>query len=358
MGAAELMSLKNEQAELKRYIEIILSATERARDLNSKLLTFSRKTKMTSTPIAVNPIVDDAIGLLRHSIDKRIELSADHVDSDSHIIGDPSEFHSALINLGINARDALPEGGEIIFRVKRITLDQYIHDSLNRELKPGDYISISVIDNGVGIPADLHESIFEPFFTTKDVGKGTGLGLAAVYGTIRQHRGGIQLTSVVGEGTTVELLVPAITVTEPVTEQSRQLQRMTNQDKTILIIDDEEMIRAMASSMLEELGYKTLIANSGVKALDLLSEQADQIDGILLDYTMPDHTGEEVFIEIKRHYPNLKVVMGSGFVGEQTMDRLQSYGLEYFLAKPYNMSQLKEIFDTALKGSIQQSKDQ
>ena len=112
MGAAELMSLKNEQAELSRYIDIILSATERARDLNTKLLSFSRKTKMTSTPIAINPIIDDAIALLRHSIDKRISLTVEHEYEEAHIIGDPSELHSALINLGINARDAMPEDGK------------------------------------------------------------------------------------------------------------------------------------------------------------------------------------------------------------------------------------------------------
>lgn len=122
-----------------------------------------------------------------------------------------------------------------------------------------------------------------------------------------------------------------------------------HKDKTILIIDDEEMIRTMASNMLEEIGYKTVTADSGIRALQMLSDINEEVDGVLLDYTMPDYTGEEVFIEIKRHYPGLTVVMGSGFVGEQTMERLQSYGLEYFQAKPYNMSQLRDIFETALK---------
>ena len=348
MGATELLTRKNKQANLDEYLKIILTATERARDLNSKLLSFARKSKMTSTPVSVPSLINDAVALLTHSIGSHIKISTRLSDEDLFVIGDPSEIHSAIINLGVNAKDAMPDGGTIVLTCEKIYLTQSDCQSINANLIPNYYVKITVSDTGMGIPEAIQEQIYDPFFTTKPDGEGTGLGLAAIYGTVQNHKGAILVDSTVGVGTTFTLYLPSVAIANAVVKENNVVGPVSPKDKTILIIDDEDMIRVLASELLGELGYRSILANGGTEGLSILKQRHEEIDCVLLDFTMPEITGEKVFFIINEIYPEMKVIMGSGFIGQETMERLQASGLKYFLDKPYNMSQLKSIMERVL----------
>ena len=349
MGATELLTRKNKQANLDEYLKIILTATERARDLNSKLLSFARKSKMTSTPVSVPSLINDAVSLLKHSIGSHIKISTRLCDEDIFVIGDPSEIHSAIINLGVNAKDAMPDGGTIVLTCEKIYLTQSDCQLINANLIPNYYVKITVTDTGMGIPEAIQEHIYDPFFTTKPDGEGTGLGLAAIYGTVQNHKGAILVDSTEGIGTTFTLYLPSVAIANAVKKETGTVGPIAPKDKTILIIDDEDMIRVLASELLGELGYKSVLADGGTEGLNILKQRHEEIDCVLLDFTMPEITGEKVFFIINEIYPDMKVIMGSGFIGQETMERLQASGLKYFLDKPYNMSQLKAIMERVLR---------
>ncbi len=349
LGATELMIRKNKQTDLDEYLKIVLNATERARDLNSKLLSFARKSKMTSTPVSVPALMQDAIALLKHSIGTHINVVTNLADEDIFVIGDPSEIHSAIINLGINSKDAMPDGGTIILNCEKVYLNQSDCLLIDAKLEPNYYVKITVSDTGMGIPKAIQDKIYDPFFTTKADGEGTGLGLAAIYGTVQNHKGAILMESTEGMGTTFSIYLPSVPIASAGSKKEMALDPIESKDKTILIIDDEEMIRILASELLAELGYKCILASGGTEGLKLLKEHQDEVDCVLLDFTMPEITGEKVFFIIHELYPELKVIMGSGFIGQETMERLQASGLKYFLDKPYNMSQLKSMLERVLR---------
>lgn len=214
-------------------------------------------------------------------------------------------------------------------------------------IEAGEYVAIVVQDTGMGISEELHDRIFEPFFTTKEVGKGTGLGLAAVFGAVRQHKGAIALDTTIDQGTTFTLYLPAHSGDERPLPSERHEQPISEDKKCILIIDDEEFIRETAGLMLRELGYQVYACDGGKAGLEFLKSHHQRIDGILLDYTMPDMTGEQVFGRIRLAYPNIRVVLGSGFVGEKTFAKLQEVGLEHRIRKPYGLTEIDAVFKKA-----------
>ncbi|MGB3225572.1 MAG: ATP-binding protein [Desulforhopalus sp.] len=346
-GASELLeiTLVGKEKELK-FISMIKNATERAAGLTEKLLAYSRKGKLLSTAVDLHVIIKDAIAILERSIDKRINIQTDLKAKQYMVIGDPSQLQSGILNICVNARDAMPDGGDI--HISTVDIEFNEDDCrMDPKFTPGKYIKVSIEDSGTGIPAELQSKIFEPFFTTKEIGKGTGLGLAAVYGMVKEHHGNIQLYSEPGKGTVFHVFFPTSEAAVPrATQQNERVVRGTG---TILVVDDEDIIRATALLLLENLGYIVLLAQNGKEAVDIYRSKVDEIDLVILDIVMPVMDGREAFEKIIGINPQAKVIMSSGYAKNVNMASMVDKGLAGFVAKPFNQLELSKLIADVLQ---------
>jgi PAS domain S-box-containing protein len=338
MGAAEMLKLKlRDRPEPERFLDMIVSSVQRASDLTAKLLAFARKQPVGSTPVDVHVAVRETLSLLENTIDRRIRLESRLEADESVVIGDLSQIQNAFLNLGINASQAMPDGGSLVFATRRLDLSPADCKTGAFDLSPGPFIEIEVRDTGRGIPAKDLPRIFEPFFTTKPQGEGTGLGLAAVFGTVRRHEGAVTVYSEESRGTVFRVWLPiaanrvvrAAPPAEPVSGSGR-----------VLVVDDEPVMRATAEAILEELGYEILLAEDGRAGLECFAERHAEIDLVLLDMVMPEMNGRDCFLEMRKIDPDARVVLSSGFTLDEDLDDLRKRGLRGFVRKPYRVADL------------------
>ncbi|MDA3811485.1 MAG: response regulator [Spirochaetaceae bacterium] len=347
MGAAQLLKLPKRNLDEKglKFIEMILDASTRAADLNTKLLAFGRKGKITSTSIDIHKIVDDTLVLLNRTIDKKIKISVSKNAENSLVTGDNSALQNSLLNLGINASHAMPDGGEFRIETRNIILNENYCNSSSFEISEGNYIEIEVRDTGCGIPPENIKKLFEPFFTTKKQGKGTGLGLASVYRTIQNHHGAINVYSEMGTGTVFHLYIPCSdeAVNNVQTEES-----VLAGVGQILIVDDEELIRVTGKYLLEELGYTVLLAENGLEAVEIFKRKNSEIDLVIMDMIMPQMNGSEAFNKLREIDKNCKVIISSGFTKDENLDELKKSGLAGFIQKPFRDYELSKLIAKVL----------
>jgi len=348
LGAAQLL-LKVHGKNLDKkgidYIELIMQATLRAADLTAKLLAFGRKGKIASTNINAHSIIDDTVAILNRTIDKRIPITVKKGAKNDTIVGDISELQSALMNIGINASHAMPDGGEILIESQNIRLDKTYCDASPFEIESGEYLQIEIRDTGCGIPLENIQRIFEPFYTTKDQGEGTGLGLAAVYGAVQEHHGAINVYSEVGRGTSFHMLLPC-------SEESVAYKEMETEvlsgSGLILLVDDEEIIRITGRHMLEEMGYQVLLAENGRLGVEIFRKKHTEIDLVIMDMIMPEMNGREAFLKMNGIDPNCKVVIASGFTKNESLHELTQAGLAGFIHKPFRVHELSRLLADVL----------
>lgn len=338
---------RNPDPKSIKYIDMILQASLRAADLTSKLLNYSRKGKMSSDLMNLHEVVDNTTEILSNTIDKRISVVV-RKDADSYFInGDISALHNALMNLSINASHSMEDGGAIQIITKNVYLNKISCDASSFDIEPGLFCKIEVNDTGCGISSDLLNKIFEPFFTTKEQGKGSGLGLSSVYGTVQDHNGMIEVYSEIGKGSSFQILLPC-------TEDSGKVQHLDEEVHTglgvILLVDDEEIIRMAGQDTLEDLGYKILLAEDGYEAVEIFKKHHSEIDLIILDMQMPKMNGYEAFFKIKEIDKECKIVLSSGFMDNMKLDSLKKSGLDGFISKPYKDSELCQLL-TEILGS-------
>ena len=329
-----------------RLVKLIATASHRAADLTGKLLSFSRKGKVLSIPVDLHRIIQDTLMLLQRSIDRRIEVQADLGGGQPHVIGDPSQLENALLNIAINARDAMPEGGILRVSTRAVTLDASQCLRGGFPLSPGAFVKISIADTGCGIPSEILERIFEPFFTTKPVGKGTGLGLSAVYGIVKDHKGSLEVESVVGVGTTFTIHLPLEQQIRPVPLDESPTHQGAGM---VLVIDDEDLVRNTVSLVLQSLGYEVLQARDGVEGLSLYESHPGRIQIVLLDMVMPGLSGQETFRRLRACDPKVRIIIASGFTSELSLAGLEREGLNGFLQKPFGRNDLMKVLEEALK---------
>ncbi len=348
LGASELLGrFASGNVKTKKYVDIITSTAKRAAELTAKLLTFSSKGSRLSGPIDMHGVVREAVSLLERSIDKRIRVGLELKAAETHVIGDTAQLENAVLNLGVNARDAMPEGGQLVISTDNIDLDQDYCRTASAVLSPCRYIRVSVRDTGTGIPHNLVKRIFEPFFTTKAIGKGTGLGLSAVYGTVRDHRGDITVYSEPGEGTVFHIYLP-VTGAAARPEKPPE-EELIHGSGLILVVDDEEVIRTTVSHFLEEFGYDVLLARDGREALEVYRADVNRIDLVILDMIMPRMNGRDAFLAIRELNPGAKVILASGFVDNMKAAEMESKGLLGIIKKPYFRAELSKIVAEAFK---------
>jgi len=338
-GNAELLQLDLEPGTLEaEYAENILTASFRAADLTRQLLDFSRKGKLRTLNVDLHLIVEEVVTLVERSVDKRIELLQQLEATHSLVVGDPSQLQSVILNLALNSRDAMPDGGTLTFSTRNLSIDQSYNLESFENLVPGRYLEISVSDTGVGMDEDLKNKIFEPFFTTKEQGKGSGLGLASVYGCVIDHNGMVDVYSEPGQGSAFKVLLPVATSEE--TEVSPNTQSLIQGQGHILVVDDDDSILQFSRDALTRMGYLVSLCSNGIDAVELFSERHTKIDLVILDQVMPKMSGEETFYRLKEIDPNVRVVLASGFAHNATVEGLIKNGVLGFLPKPFHIDDM------------------
>ncbi|MFA7165773.1 MAG: PAS domain S-box protein [Desulfoplanes sp.] len=347
MGAAEL--LKSQEKHLgsdnNRHVDLILQAATRAADLTTKLLAFGRKNKMTSTTLDLHHLLEDTAAILSRTIDKKIRILMDLHAGTSAVRGDASALQNIVMNLGINASQAMPAGGDIHMTTHNQYVDANHCHATPFILEPGEYIELEIRDTGSGIAHEHLARIFEPFFTTKPPGHGTGLGLAAVYGAVRDHQGAITVFSEEGKGTSFHILLPCV---ENIVQAPEKHQEQAATTGHVLLVDDEEYIRTTGKLLLEDLGYKVSTAANGLEAVDIFRKKYRHIDIVVMDMMMPEMDGNEALKKMKEIDKNCKVIISSGFTNSATINASKKSGVAGFLRKPYRIFELNQLIAKTL----------
>ncbi len=345
-GAAELLLMDSHDKDQDVYINLIINTATRAAAINSKLLAFSRKSISSSTPFSMNSVVNDAVDILKHTIDKKVRVVFTNSAENDTVIGDSAQVQNAILNLGINSRDAIGNNGIISITTENISLTDTYTKQIKSSLLAGEYIRITIEDNGCGMSNETKQRIFEPFYTTKDIGQGTGLGLSAVFGIVKEHEGDISVYSEQGVGTTFNILLP-ITVEKHI-EKLTEEQIITGSG-TILIVDDEDTLRTVAGSILKNAGYSILYATNGKEGVEIFMENKDTINLVLLDMIMPEMDGRDCFKKINAIAPTLPVIMASGYTSDLRVQEIKELGVKALLSKPYRATELASSVYTNIK---------
>lgn len=332
-------ALPRAPAELKPRIEIALNAADRAADMIKQLMAFSRKQVLTPTRLKLNDEVTRTAEMLRRTLGERIEIALELGPSVPDALADLSQLENALVNLCINARDAMPEGGKLTIETSPAELDA-AYAAQNLDVKPGHYVMVAVSDTGAGMSPETLERVFEPFFTTKEVNRGTGLGLSMVHGFVKQSGGHVKLYSEVGHGTTVRLYLPLADATAKEANGNAHANAAPRGgDETILLVEDNALVRTSARSALRDLGYTILEAEDGRGALAIIRSGA-HIDLLFTDIVMPGITGVELADEATRIRPSLRVLFTSGYPDKAVTDHARLEAGSRFLSKPYRTQEL------------------
>ncbi len=318
-------------------------AAQRASGLTQQLLAFSRKVESKMRPVDLNNEVNEIKNLLERTIPKMINIEL-VFEKNLHVVNaDPSQIEQIMMNLAINARDAIGEEGKIIIRTENTILNE--NDCKNYHgLSPGDYVILSITDNGKGMTEKECERIFEPFFTTKPPGKGTGLGLSMVYGLVTKHNGHISCESQPGVGTTFRIFLPAIKHEPPAADEKKYSPSPAGGTETILIVDDEPSVRELGEQILSRFGYTLITASDGESALETYSRNRAKISLVILDLIMPGMGGKRCLDEFLKINPELKVLIASGYSSDGDMKSAMEGGAKGFISKPYNVrNMLREV---------------
>jgi two-component system cell cycle sensor histidine kinase/response regulator CckA len=339
-GYNELLLNKLEpDSPLYRYSQEVMKAADRAAGLTRRLLAFGRRQIIQPKIIDVNSIVQNMDGVLRRTIGEDIEMETRAQADEPTIEADPSLVETIILNLAINARDAMASGGKLTIRTENVTVTE-----ANRHktpgIEPGGYVLISVTDTGVGMDEETQSKVFEPFFTTKEQGKGTGLGLSTVYGAVSQSGGYVRVSSQPGRGATFKLYFPNVENRLPISAKRETFFGPSMGTEVVLVAEDEPPVQRLIRDVLENKGYRVLIANDGTSALQVAADQKGRIDLLIADVVMPQMNGRELAAQLRSECPRLKVLFISGYIGKASMKVGELGPGTSFLSKPFSSGAL------------------
>jgi len=344
----ELVKIKIHDDDMKKRIDGIIANVKRGSELIGQVLTFARGTQGERVTVNVKYIASEIVKIARETFPRGIEVQVHIAKDDMIIMGDATQIHQVIMNLCINARDAMENNnGALTVEVARIVVDEMFQRH-HVEAKLGEYVVITVQDTGKGIPPELHEKIFEPFFTTKEIGKGTGIGLATVFSIARGHGGFVTLYSEVGKGTKFKVYIPALESEKiEITEETEETPYSKN-NELLLFVDDEEIIRVIAEETLIEYGYEVITATNGMEALELYRRNQEKISLVITDMMMPVMGGVELTESLQKINPDVKVIVASGMMAADARERLSSLGISTILGKPITVQKLLEAVSEIL----------
>jgi len=346
--ASFVKTLIKEENKIYKYIDNIEASAIRAANLTNQLLSFSRGGKYESRPLDINKIIRETLKVLYSSIDKSISIKTLLIPELLSVEGDASQIQQVFLNLFVNARDAMPEGGNLQIETKNVYLDQTFCKT-HPGAKPGKYVHIAISDTGIGIKKETIDRIFEPFFTTKGKEKGSGLGLSVVYGIVKNHGGYVSVYSELGKGSIFKVYLPASS--KPILEEKESEISEVEGKESILVIEDEEVIRNLVKEGLEDLGYTVLTAEDGEIGIDIYGERKREINLVILDLILPKMSGKIIYQKLKAIDPQIKVLLSSGYSQSGQAQELLNQGVEGFIQKPFKIKELaREIRAVLDKG--------
>ena len=337
-----------------RALDGAQKGAQRAASLTQRLLAFARRQPLDPKPIRIDRLIRGMSDLLDRSLGERVEVEFVGAPGLWPVEVDPHELESAIVNLAVNARDAMPEGGKLTIEVSNARLDE-AYAARHAEVAPGPYVMLAISDTGKGMPTELLDKVFEPFFTTKEVGKGTGLGLSMVYGLVKQSGGHVKIYSEPDRGTTVKIYLPRLHDEVDAVDAVDPVEALEESDlqELILLVEDDEDVRAYTADCLRELGYRVVEAASGEDAMVFVDQTREEIDLLFTDVVMPGMTGEELAAELRRERPDLKVLYASGYTRDAIMHSGRLQPGVALLQKPFNLAELaRKLRDVLELGNI------
>jgi two-component system cell cycle sensor histidine kinase/response regulator CckA len=347
--SVEMLQLKTEEPGTLRWLNIIRENADRGSELIKQVLTFARGMQGERIPIQLKHILKDLISVLKETLSKSIHIKFDIASDTWIVMADPTQVHQVLMNMCINARDAMPNGGTLTFSARNIVLDEH-YALMEMVAKPGPYVLVTIADTGSGMNQHVKERIFDPFFTTKDVGKGTGLGLSTALTIVKGHGGFINVYSEPGKGTRFSIYFPAADSEQRSDGELAVTGLPHGNGELILVVDDEENIREVMGATLESFGYNVVHAADGTEALTVFTQRSSELSLVITDMAMPFMDGPTMIRELRKIDPALRIVGMSGLLNTEQTAELQSLDVSGFLSKPFTAeSLLHTVRDTLRK---------
>jgi len=351
LGYSNLLKLASTPGErVYEAASVIEKAAEQAAELTRQLLGFARRGKLQNTLLDLNAVVQEVVAFLSRTLGKSVALRQHLRGSPVLVTGDPAQIHQVMLNLALNARDAMPQGGELTFETDVVELQRPPGALI--DAPPGRYAQLNVIDTGCGVPPEHRSRIFEPFFTTKAPGKGTGMGLAMVYGIVKNHGGTLAVDSQAGRGATFHVYLPLAAEEAEAPVRLLAADGLIAGSGGILVVDDEEIVRGLAAEMLARLGYDVLQAADGAEAVDVYAAQKDRIDLVIVDMVMPRMGGRECFRRLRALNPDVRAILSSGYGRDGAAQEILDDGMVGFVQKPYRIAELSAAVTAALRQAI------
>ena len=347
------------------FVDLAENATDRATDMVAQLLSLSQKQEMNFAPVNLNTVIEDVLNVCRTTFPKKVAIHVDASSVDAVVMADRTQLNQVLLNLCVNASHAITimrdddsnKSGNLTLVLEKFTADKLFLET-HTESNLIDYWSLRIHDTGVGIEKSVQNRIFEPFFSTKGKGKGSGLGLTMVYKIITEHKGFIDVHSERGNGTTISNFRPVLDSLEKVNGDTENSTRVIERGEgTILVIDDEEIIRITKRKILQECGYQVILAKDGIEGLDIFRESHETIDAVILDMSMPNLSGKDTYIRLREIQCSVKVLMGSGFKQDQRVLDSLTLGVDDFIQKTFSLCELASKIKGVLNGPLVRNTD-
>ncbi len=348
MMAIDALKDMTSQPMVTALLETISASAHHGADLVRQVLVFARGVEGERIPVNIGHLVHDIQKIIIDTFPKNINFRASPTRGIWAVIGDPTQLNQVFTNLCVNARDAMPQGGDLNITVENVVLDE-VYTGMNRDAGPGNYVMVKVSDTGIGIPAEIRDRIFEPFFTTKEIGKGTGLGLSTTMAIVKSHGGFIHLYSEPGKGATFKVYLPAGTDAEcPQAMAAEPPALIRGNGELIMVVDDEESVRTVARTALERFGYRILLAANGAQALGIYANYREEVALVITDMSMPLMDGVATAVALREINPNVKIIGSSGLETNASLARTPGLGINHFIAKPYTAETILRIIAEAL----------
>ncbi|MBU6399707.1 MAG: response regulator, partial [Verrucomicrobia bacterium] len=345
--ATQLLREEHDEGERRRILDTIDASAQRGATIVKQVLTFARGVEGERVLLQPRHLVREILKIAQATFPKNIMFASQNPKDLWAVTGDATQLHQVLLNLCLNARDAMPNGGTLSVRAENLAADASFV-AMTPEARIGQYVVLQVADTGIGIPATVLDRIFDPFFTTKPVGRGTGLGLSTVLGIVKSHGGFLTVSSQVDHGTTFKVFLPATSTRPPPTAGTITALGRRGQGELVLVADDEPAIRDVTVRMLEQSGYTSLSAADGTEALALYSQHRTAVKVVVTDILMPEMDGPALARILRRMAPDLPIIASTGLGQSDKVEELRELGVKWFLAKPYTAAKLLETLQKVL----------
>lgn len=350
MFSVELLRPLAQTAQDRSLLDTLLKSAERGADLVKQVLSFARGIEGQRITVNVVHLVRDLVKVMKETFPKSIEINLERASKAWTVTGDPTQIHQVVLNLCVNARDAMPKGGKLTISIENLVLDE-TYAAMNPESRPGPYVVIQVADTGTGIPPEIRERIFEPFFTTKEVGRGTGLGLSTTLAIVKSHEGFINVQSDRGKGAKFKVFLPAEVTKDASEEQVPHPPKLPlGNNELVLLVDDEEAIREVARRSLERFGYRVVTASHGAEALSEYVRRQSEIAVVITDMAMPIMDGPALIVALKSINPEVRIIGSSGLTSNDGVTKAVGAGVQHFIPKPYTAGAMLNTLYLVLQG--------